>query len=408
VTGTAISGGARRAVILLATALLAVSWQAENAAAQTQVDGISAGVITSPAPGGSLPPNRFTSGEPTRYVREFTSGTPWGYWNGLSCVSLGGDPGFVTNTKAIERFATPVVVMSAITWWTASSEACAVEDMMRALEAANALPAPLILEPVNEPELSLLTPGMAASLVGWAKWGAYLATGNLSSLYVLAGSFVHPDPGNSGEHYGACRYRTTSYQTCYYDYLQADNYLQYVSGWSVHDYDDPTASQNLNRCYLTNGSFSGCDDPALSAWRRWENGIADRDTWVTETGDPDQWLKDNCSEPHPRGCTATGKNAYTNARSATAVEYLSQWTVHTFWYDWDAGYNTLTSEWCSTPGWDSSMLNTHAAQRANPQDNPRAAYYVVGLHYNTADAIIAAGTNGDYEEAYFTKEACPK
>jgi hypothetical protein len=408
---TAISRGARRITILLATAMLAPAALAPSAAAATHVDGISQGVLDSPGPDGKTPPNEFTNNESTRYVRVGTTDSSWGYWDGSQCVSEGGDSAFVAHMQAAEKFATPVVVLSiSQPWQPAESEACVVEFMMQALKTASALPYPLIFEPANEPELTGLPPEVAAALVGWAKWGAYLATsGDLNSLYVLAGSFVHPNPNNGGEYYSGCApaYNTTSYETCYYDNLQADGYLQYVSGWSVHDYDDPTDSQNLNWCYDTNGSFSGCDDPGLSAWRGWEGGIADNDTWVTETGDPDLWLKDNCNESHPHGCTATGKNDWTNARSATAVEYFSQWTAHTFWYDWDAGSNGGASEWCYTPGWDSSLLNTYASQTVNSQDSPRAAYYVVGLHKNTSDAITLAGTGGDYEEAYFTGEACP-
>jgi hypothetical protein len=411
-TPTTISVGARRAASMLIVALLALGALTGNASAQTHVDGISQGVLSSPAPDGNLPRNQFTNNEPTGYVRHFATWSDWGSYNGSSCVQGPGNSTFISDIQAIRAFATPVVVMNAPGYaqdyqgYAAQDELCAVDYMMQALKAAGQLPHPLILEPANEPEGYQSAP-IAADFVADSVLGAYYATGSTTSVYILAGSFVHPDPNSAGEYDANCPYNTTSFETCYYDELQAQGYLQYVSGWSVHDYDDPIDSQNLNWCYVTNGSFSGCDDPALSAWRGWENGIADNNTWITETGDPDQFLRDNCNEPHPNGCTATGKNAYTNARSATAVEYLSQWTAHTFWYDWEAGYNTLTSEWCSTPGWDSSLLNTYAAQHANSQDSPRAAYYVLGLHYNTSNAITTAGTNGDYEEAYFTGESCP-
>jgi hypothetical protein len=399
VTRTAISGSARRATMLVAVALLALGALAGSASAQSYCSGCHVDGISYDVTGFSdSMHSSFVSGEPTTYIRLFV---PWDefetYNSSSGCVATYDPNGDNAKISTIEGSgATPIIVFGdgfangygdGRAQPNAQDEVCGAQGLMETLSWNHIMPAGGILfEPFNEPDNEGISPFVAGDYVGDAEYGA--ASVNLaSSLHILAGTFVHPDP-NAEPKFNCGTLGSISYTDCYYVELSSQNFLQYVYGWSVHNYDDPTTSQNVNWCYYTNGSFSGCQDNGISAWRGWllSNHLSLNNTWVTETGDPAGWI--------PGGPTA--KSTYTNARSATAVEYFSQWTAHTLWYTYGA------SDWCNTPGWDSDVLTYWP----NYVETPRAAYYVVGLHQDTNTAINN-GAGADYVQPYYSHESCP-
>jgi hypothetical protein len=290
---------------------------------------------------------------------------------------------------------------------SAAQEVCAVQGLMIALKdgdyGAHIPSGGLYFEPYNEPDLvdcpnnscnGSLPPDQATDYVPDADFGAG-SVSEAGNLHILAGVFEHPSPyagASEPETYCPDVGSTTTYSACYIIRANQKGYGQYIAGWSVHDYDDPTDNTTTNWCYNTSvggyGPYGGCVVGNENAFEFWLTYYGfPQPVWITETGDPDQFLHGS-------------KNKYTDARSATDVEYLSSQSnvAHVFWYQYQA------ADWCSTPGWDSGLWDYGEPKGSSysggvyPQARP--ALYVVQDGYGTS-AGISATSSQQYVEPYF-------
>jgi hypothetical protein len=342
--------------------------------------------------------NTFTSGTSLGYFRFFVPYNYFGYYNGSSCVDnhRGMSDNVVTLFSQLEsQGITPVVVLEGQTSDDHNTELCGAGYMLIDLATepgGSKLPSTLYLSATNETdrEWNLNSQGQCNPCVQSPTWlpassAADLlqaaVTGEVDSGYsshvkMLGGEFSDPFVAcASGKTYSqqasysgsSCTSWDSgsggsSYASQYWSDINSNGSLPYLSGWSVHDYDDVDASLTQNWCYDTSrgpyGPYGGCTVTGMSNFDGWVNSQSKGpySAWITEAGT-------NANPP------------YGEDRAATDLEYLSNgWATVGMWYDWVAGDN---------PSWDSALLNSDGTERAS--------YGVIARHESTCTAQVNYG-----------------
>jgi hypothetical protein len=233
------------------------------------------------------------------------------------------------------------------------SEECAAKYLAQDVAYFDGASENIYIEPDNEPDSPTgpetnFTPGDYATMFWSAVVGA--GAGSYASYsHFLAGTFATPYAACNGSN---CAPGNGGYADQVYNGLNSWGVLPYVSGWAVHDYNDPNTAKTLGTapgstgCYISGGSASSdCSWIGMSSFDSWAHAVnmhgGSNSIWLTETAGPVAGTPPGWGLSH---------NRWYDARAASDVEYLAYgWANVTLWYDW-TGPNSGS--------WDSGVYNT--------------------------------------------------
>ncbi len=254
---------------------------------------------------------------------------------------------------------------------------CGLQGILDAVSRLPLADQPHIWEAINEPDLLDTYTGDTRDTTGSCRpslAGAVDGAAKAACVYLIAEQEIHRFAGHGADTViaGVFGHPGIPYLRDYAALLarQAPGAL-YPTTWSVHDYNDVTASYAAPALAPLEAF-----DTALHA----DSGGAARDLWVTEAGTEltDLAPSTGCSHapglPETLGSCVNGQPAR-QVMTAAAFFALPQAGVavpitHLFWYEWQAAY-----------GWDSAITDAVGAPRA-----PWCAFYGGGVCGGSPDA----------------------